>query len=460
MASCVTCHEGNFDQALAVENFTITTCKSCHPINGDPDYAEANRAPALVDVIPDWHLPTDDCTLCHQGQAGSAPLLSELHNGGFNPAIYDATGTKYSAMAANQVTITPALSGNVLDIKVAAGNAAIAPTISVNFYGYDTKQFLIAGHDRDGSNPGGSGLRLEYDPGAPGDTNGLFTTAADSVAGAWHVTVDLAAYVTSFGGLEAEADFASIPAMIAAGKIKKAEVVVMPDLDVGTTQVALDAPSVTLDLASNAVVDDYYKGAEATVSEAKCNACHDALATTFHSPDRGGNIIACKSCHVTRNGGSHLEMQSRGIDSYVHAIHSFQAFDTNRIDFTDPVEAARYNLHIEHVFPNFTIQNCKGCHVDGAATFNVPDQRTSMAGLLSGSSTWNVARNIGTVPSYLTGPASRACGSCHRADFIKEDAAGDLAAFNGHVETNGYLVEGTSTSVLYQAIDKIQSLFN
>jgi hypothetical protein len=163
-------------------------------------------------------------------------------------------------------------------------------------------------------------------------------------------------------------------------------------------------------------------------------------------------------CHVPTSGGSHLEMQSRSIDSYAHAIHSFQAFDTQNIDFTDSLEAARYALHIEHNFPNFTIQNCQGCHVNGAATFNVPDQRESMGGLLSASREWNVTRNIGTVPAYLTGPASRACGSCHRSDFINEDAAGELASFNGHVETNGYLIE--DTSILYQAIDKIQSLFD
>jgi hypothetical protein len=52
---------------------------------------------------------------------------------------------------------------------------------------------------------------------------------------------------------------------------------------------------------------------------------------------------------------------------------------------------------------------------------------------------WN--RNIGAVPYYFTGPASRACGGCHRAAAIKEDDPVALAAFNSHTRTNGCLIE-------------------
>ena len=142
-------------------------------------------------------------------------------------------------------------------------------------------------------------------------------------------------------------------------------------------------------------------------------------------------------------------MQSRSIDSYVHAIHSFQAFDIADIDFTDPVEAMKYDHHIEHTYPNFTIKNCESCHVAGK--FNVPDQSKSLPGLLSRADDspdgWD--RNIGSVPSYFTGPASRACGGCHRAASIKEDDASMIAAFNSHVRANGCLVEyDSATTVL------------
>jgi len=76
-------------------------------------------------------------------------------------------------------------------------------------------------------------------------------------------------------------------------------------------------------------------------------------------------------------------------------------------------------------------------------------------------------RAIGTVPEYVTGPASRACGGCHRARLINQDAAGGLAAFNEHTKAGGTLVENDSANsatdpddeVMYGIIDKIMSLF-
>ena len=86
---------------------------------------------------------------------------------------------------------------------------------------------------------------------------------------------------------------------------------------------------------------------------------------------------------LRRAGGSHLEMQSRSIDSYVHAIHSFQEFDVGDIDFADPVQAEKYALEIEIPFPKHGITNCEACHVAG--TNNVPNQSKSLPGLLSAS---------------------------------------------------------------------------
>ena len=43
------------------------------------------------------------------------------------------------------------------------------------------------------------------------------------------------------------------------------------------------------------------------------------------------------------------------------------------------------------------------------------------------------------VPSYVTGPAARTCGSCHRADLINADKAGGLAVLNQHFRNGGYL---------------------
>jgi OmcA/MtrC family decaheme c-type cytochrome len=250
---------------------------------------------------------------------------------------------------------------------------------------------------------------------------------------------------------------------IADGSVKRAEIAVMPKLQVAAVAdnavLALDAPSRTFVLGSKVLQPPVADTASIVKVAGGCNACHDALATTFHatSGGRGGNIVVCRLCHNTRSGGSHLEMQSRSIDSYVHAIHSFQAFDVKNIDFTDPVEAERYDIHVEHVYPNFTILNCESCH--NAGKYNVPDQSKSLPGVLSASNDniigWN--RKIDSVPSYVVGPASRACGACHRAEKIKEDDAIGLAAFNSHTsKPNGYFYEGGSAA-LDEVINEIMN---
>jgi OmcA/MtrC family decaheme c-type cytochrome len=240
------------------------------------------------------------------------------------------------------------------------------------------------------------------------------------------------------------------------GTVMRLEIAVMSELDnADGVQVAVNAISRTFDLATDDFDDGYFSP---IVDVEGCNTCHDALATTFHGPERGGSVVVCRMCHITKAQGSHLEMQSRSIDSYVHGIHSFQAFDPGDIDFEDVVEAMHYEHHISHTLPMFTAKNCEACHVDGA--FNVPDQSKSLPGVLSGSDSVD-DRAIGDVPNYVTGPAARACGGCHRADFINADDANGLAAFYQHTATNGYLIEGGDdySVTLLDVIDEIMAYF-
>jgi CxxC motif-containing protein (DUF1111 family) len=165
-------------------------------------------------------------------------------------------------------------------------------------------------------------------------------------------------------------------------------------------------------------------------------------------------------CHITKSDGSHLEMQSRSIDSYVHAIHSFQAFDIGDIDFSNDAVAAKYDIHVEHTMPLFTIKNCEACHNEG--TYEIPDQTKSLPGLLSASD--NVEsrdRAIGDVPEVATGPGARACGGCHRAKLITADDASGLASFYQHMEMGGYLieVEDDEMATILSVIDDIMAYF-
>ncbi len=112
---------------------------------------------------------------------------------------------------------------------------------------------------------------------------------------------------------------------------------------------ALNAPSRTFDLGKNDFDDEFYSPIVKVVDG--CNDCHEALATTFHSPDRGGNVVVCRMCHIVKSGASHLEMQSRSIDSYVHAIHMSQQFDVGDIDFADPVQADKVQYRNRDAIP-------------------------------------------------------------------------------------------------------------
>ena len=475
MRNCATCHAGKLTQTLSDANFTLETCRSCHPVTGGTDTADANgdfaidtTGTALTNLLPANHTSptslnldlydnTTTCNGCHTtGNAFNAPVFSDIHTG-YNPLIYDTSGNKYAdgiTASIDHVDVT----GNVLDISISATGSvgglsatSITPTIMVSFYGYDTKDYIISNHTRDANSN-----RMEFTIGAA--DNALFTTVdGDGSDGNWEVTMDMSAWTAPDPTI-----LGSITDLIASGVIKNAEVAFRPALKNADGQtVGLNAVTKTVDVTTDGVdpfVADYYSGTNAIVDVTNgCNTCHDQLATTFHSGDRGGSIVVCRMCHVVTNGGSHLQGQSRSIDSYVHAVHSFQAFDVEDVDFTDPVEAAHYEEHINFLFPNFATVNCQACHKAGK--FNVPDQSKSMPGLLS--ATDEIPGVIpSNTPEVVVGPAARACGGCHRAKLINEDDAGGYAAFNQHTKDFGYRVENDADDmVLYGVIDKIMSLF-
>jgi hypothetical protein len=511
MANCSTCHKGKLDRILTDANFTADTCTSCHAVDGKdtwgtactdattantPCYAENNRPPALAELWADsgtggFHTIDKDCSTCHNSSPGAVGSTFKEYHSGYDTAIYNASGQRYSDL--NKVTIdSVTLVGNALDIKFSSANTAIVPELTVSFYGYDSKHYLVSSHTRDGGakDCGTSTCRFEIvvdgNPVSAANKNRLFAVQADSKPGAWHVQALMDKYVQPRGaatGSTVNTGLDSIPTLITQGKVKKVEVVVIPELSVGGELVALNSPTYTFDLVGKAKVANYYQGTNAIVDATKCNACHDALGTTFHEPGYGGNVTVCRTCHVTTSPGSHLEMQSRGIDSYVHAIHRFQYFDTGSVDFSNPVFAARYKLHVEHGFPNFTIKNCESCHtVANPVNYNPPDNSKSMPGLESASYTLTkgwvnltagapfpvslpppATRTIGNIPQYVVGPANRACGGCHRAILTNEDAEGELVSFNSHTAMGGYTIKNAAPTgavdYVYQMIEKMMNYY-
>jgi OmcA/MtrC family decaheme c-type cytochrome len=471
MASCVTCHEGKLNKILTDNNFALETCRSCHPVTGSAQSQKPQ--PALKDILPasihgSMNLGNNatNCNGCHK-VGGIGPVFSAIHTG-YDKVIYTDNGVKYSEIF--KVTIDNATfvdNTNKLTFSFHAtkngGPAGLAvtdikPTVLVGLYGWDSKDYIVGPHLQ--FNPPTDNTRnLEYVVGA---THPRFTTVS-AAGGSWTVTADLSAWASKIAG----------------GSVKRAEIAVMPTLRGGAIAdnavLALDAPSKTFNLGTKLIEDfipppgvtpapkppaghanDFFGNSIVKVT-AGCNNCHDALATTFHSGDRGGNIVVCRLCHTTVSGASHLEMQSRSIDSYVHAIHAFQAFDIQSVHFDNAVQSMYYDLKIESHFPTFGLTDCEACHNKGK--YNVPNQSKSLPGLHSASRDTLFGRNrkIDGVPSYVTGPASRACGSCHRVEWINEDDAVGLASFNSHTRTNGYLLASPPADV-FTEINRI--MFN
>ncbi|MHC5112677.1 MAG: multiheme c-type cytochrome, partial [Planctomycetota bacterium] len=413
MANCAaTCHADNTDKVFADEFFTATTCKSCHAVQVRPEeYRESHRAPSLGEIWEEegvgFHNIDLTCSDCHGGDD-----FAEYHHGGYDPEIYNADGERYADLYKAEITSLSYEDGMIHIHFTGNTELMTEPMVLVSFYGYDTKDFIVSAHDRDADRNRLGEFRV-----GGGETNPRFTEMDDSVQGNWHVVMDLSQFPDDVPVLD----------MIADGSIKKAGVSIRPTVEIDDETVATNGVTSALDLVGNTVHDDYFMGANATVDVTKCNACHDALATTFHSADRGGDITLCKQCHWPGQDGSHLDLQSRGLASYVHAFHRFQWPDTDELDFSDNVFLKRYCEHtgpgyegcddydfIGWVFPYFTIMNCEACHNPG--TYNPPDQSESLPVRLSDSFQNDIdgvdtmMRKIGDVPAYITGPAGGSCG--------------------------------------------------
>ncbi|MGB6410165.1 MAG: hypothetical protein WBF16_03075, partial [Candidatus Deferrimicrobiaceae bacterium] len=290
MSNCVVCHEDKLGVILTEANFVVETCKSCHAVTGAPAGTEPTafydkKAPALATILPPSvgaHSPpfATACNVCHS-VAGGAPLFDTIHTG-YDVTIYaDAAGTKYSDVFV--VTIDNASfvdNTSILTFGFSATGAAngltatdIAPTVLVGLYGWDTKDYYIGPHERDFDDNGDGSVtsadqrNLEY---VVGRTNHPRFTTVSSGGGSWVVTADLSAWADN----------------VATGVVRQVEIAVMPRLEnpaLDNAVVALDAPSRTFKLGTNAFIADYFSGANAIVRvDTGCNNCHDALADTFH----------------------------------------------------------------------------------------------------------------------------------------------------------------------------------
>jgi OmcA/MtrC family decaheme c-type cytochrome len=443
MANCVTCHANKLTAILTDANFKPSVCKSCHPVTGKGG-TQDGRAPSFVNDI--WgsssHMGVTDlysaaenaCNGCHK-TGGIGPTFAALHSG-FNGQIYaDAAsanaGTQFSATRKAQIDsasfdAVAFVATVAFEVAGVPTNAVVVPTVVASLYGYDSKDFIVSGHS--------SSPKIEC-TGVDAACTGALTVTAGASPNTWVATINLATW----------------SAQLTAKQVKQMEVGVLPTIAIDPTQAVstttgnlaavVTGVTKTIDVsktAANALIADANVYGKTIVDAANCNKCHDALGTTFHNPNYGSaGTVGCRLCHWVGSGSSHLEMQSRSIDSFVHAVHAMQEFDIKYIDPLNAVSNVRYEKHIEGVYPNFAgALNCESCH--NKSTYDVPDQAKSLPSLISKSSNFfgNYPRTVGTSTGNITGPGARACGGCHRAQLINEEDGSSLAAFFAH--TNGF----------------------
>ena len=140
------------DVVLADANFTATTCKSCHAVEGVDawpsyvdgagatvpagEYYQGARAPALTAIWAagsvGFHNIAMNCQDCHDGGAGFS-TFADLHTG-YDTRITDENGDRYADSFTAEID-SVAMAGNVMTVEFSVSDAAMLPYIYVSLYG-------------------------------------------------------------------------------------------------------------------------------------------------------------------------------------------------------------------------------------------------------------------------------------------------------------------------------------
>jgi OmcA/MtrC family decaheme c-type cytochrome len=416
------------------------TCNYCHGDN------VRNRTYAADHTFTEVDPATDPTSGAMDGKGaffsffGSptptyVPLFKDIHSGKIASVYDQTTGAKYLDTVTSKVdSIAVDTAAKTVTVQFSVANApagaTIVPTVVGALYGFNTKDFLVSGHNSDANKKS----ILEF---TSTSTSNFPARLNVTGSGPWTAVANLS-------------DGATFPSF-ANGDSTKMELAFLPAVTLadGVTSIAISGISATIDLTVNGpgtpVANQVGKN---IVSTAGCNKCHEALGTEFHSPNYGSaGVVGCRVCHSIQNASSHLERQARNIDAFIHAAHSFEKMDLNgnsrsgipAINFLDPTEYMfRWEEHVDSVYPNFSIQNCQSCH--NAGTYDVPNPKASLPGLISGSTdaiaSWPT-RSVTGLKATVTDAASRACVSCHRVPALKEGNIGELNALEAHATTFG-----------------------
>jgi OmcA/MtrC family decaheme c-type cytochrome len=430
---CTVCHE-NENATQWNDNVYAEACVSCHV---DVDLATGVNHKGIV--------PSSDaaCSGCH-GAGSLSPM--EAHNVGARASVSEGLTFDFTSAVAT-ATADPLVSTLTVVANVTLNGAAIEDGTDLSEYTTSTRRgFLIGNIDDKGTPIRGLGLSVLDD--AVSLSGGVITVAKDFDTARLVGPI----YVTAEVQVCAEGD------MIV--KCTKDA-----DGDIEQLGVANSAPIKYFNLTdANAaeVVARFDDPALITVSEAKCNACHDNL-THVKGSHGVTEFTQCMDCHNNSYPGSYhgevyqqdgvddageptfamvpgLEFANRDLATVAHRFHSGL--------FAGETGAGIY-LDADGELVNYpAVQtNCQACHKDTNAAGDAMTFFSGTGVLTSGRTAIDVSYSvtdkngtpddetddITTAYSEFISPVAESCRSCH---------AHSGAAALAHFKSNGATVAG------------------
>ena len=403
---CVSCHDGTQSWN---ENIYAEACVGCHAgINFETGVGHSEFNLAQAD--------DSQCNSCH-GAGDLSPAIA--HKVGSRSKLADKFKLDFQSAIVKDNGINDGMSTLTVTSKLTINGAIPANDISLKDYidpEMSPSKLLIGNLDTEGNATGGMKMSIIDD--ADSLSNGLLVVSKEfedaRLTGTIYVTSDILVCGSGEQIIKCNPEGHNY-GIAADGKVKYFN---LDSNTVSTTKSRLE------DMA------------RITVSEDKCNACHENL-THVKEPRHGvTEFTQCMDCHNERAPGSHApaaQYKTNDIDADGKAIwKAVEALSFSQHDLATVAHRFHSGLWREanvyrdadgalHGYPAIETQ-CNACHKDNTSLFNDKGE------LVSGR------RSIQVSADEYISPVAEACRTCH--------AHSDAAAL-AHFKSNGATVQGS-----------------
>jgi OmcA/MtrC family decaheme c-type cytochrome len=393
--NCEACHDttGTVDKVGVWYAYpTRAACGGCH--------AEINWATGAGHS--DQNIPQADdsaCATCHPPQ-GTDEYDTSIKNAHIVPS--DSKQLKGLTVTILSATNVGPGKKPTVTFKITQNDGkAISPSAS----GASTLSLTMAGSTLDYNTPNGTN-------GQPFSENAL-NAAYDATTGICTYTFTIAMPATAKGTWTFSSQYR--------------RTVVLTKAVGGTISFTEGGPNPIFDVS---VDGSAVKARRATVTLAKCNACHDRLANLFSHGGQRISIQFCVQCHappatdVARRPADGSANPPEGI-SFAHMIHRIHTGEELTNTFTVYGFGGAASVFNEVTYPGDR-RNCLACHISFTPSTSATNPTTGISPPMP-AGTLNVV-----TPRDMYSPqgtASAACLGCHDAEDYQAHAYINTAVF-------------------------------